>query len=467
MSQSFDLVIIGGGPAGYGAALYGGAAGLSVALVEKDKVGGTCLHRGCIPAKEFLETANVFRTVTNSSTFGIQTDKPNLNFEVSANRKDTVVNQLYTGLRGLLKKRKVTIFDGVGTLEAGHQVSVLLSGSEPTALEGGSIILASGSVPRTIAGFEIDGSLVLSSDEVLELKEIPQSVGVIGGGAIGCEFASMLADLGSKVTLVEAMENILPGCDREVAQVVEKSFQKKGIDLVVGSKILGVSKVSPTRAILELEGGKSVEVDKVIVSVGRRPFTDNLLGSSSVVQLDNRGFVQVDPALETTQPGVYAIGDLINTPQLAHVGFAEAIQVTKKILGETWLPIDYHKVPWCIYSNPEVAFCGLTEDQARSQGYDLLVHKTRFTGNSRAMIVGETEGLVKVLCEKDSQGKPGKILGVHMAGPWVTEQLGAGYLATNWEATPDEVASFITAHPTLSEAFGETVLALTGRGLHG
>ncbi len=467
MPDNFDLVVIGGGPAGYGAALYAGSAGLSVGLIEKDKVGGTCLHRGCIPAKEFLETATIARTVRRASEFGIEASQPQVKFEVSYQRKNKVVSQLHGGLQGLLKKRKVVTYLGAGTLQADGSVEILGNDGSTTQVVGNSVLLASGSVPRSIPGFEFDGKYILSSDDVLDLQALPESVVVIGGGAIGCEFASMMADLGVQVTMLEALANILPGCDREVALVVEQVFKKKGIDVRTGVKILGYTETANNTVVVSLDGGNQVEVSKVIVSVGRKPYTQDLLDDSSGVDLDEKGFVKVGPSLETSRNGVYAIGDLINTPQLAHVGFAEAIQAVKVILGESWLPIDYHRVPWCIYSNPEVAFAGYSEDQARSLGYEVVTHKTRFSGNSRAMIIGETEGLVKVVCQVDSTGKAGSILGVHMAGPWVTEQLGAGYLATNWEATPDDVASFVTAHPTLSEAFGEAVLALTGRGLHG
>jgi dihydrolipoamide dehydrogenase len=323
-------------------------------------------------------------------------------------------------------------------------------------------------VPRTIPNFEVDGTLVMTSDEVLDLKELPGTVAVIGGGAIGCEFASMLSDLGSQVTVLEALPAILNGCDEDVAAVVSRSFRKRGIDVQVGAQIHGhTPNESGGGTVISYGEGESLPVDAVVVSVGRAPRTTGLLGQGSGVVLDERGFVVADPYMRTAAAGVWAVGDLVaGTPQLAHVGFAEAIVVIKSILGEPVTPVAYDRVPWAIYCHPEVAFAGYTEGAAKAAGIDVLVKKDPMGGNSRARIIGDTEGLVKVIAEKRPDGTAGRILGVHMAGPWVTEQLGAGYLAINWEATPDEVAQFIQPHPSLSETFGETVLALTGRGLH-
>jgi dihydrolipoamide dehydrogenase len=457
LAEHFDVVVIGGGPGGYAAALYGASAGLDVAIVEKDKVGGTCLHRGCIPAKEFLETASVYRAVSGAKEFGIDSGgAPSVNFATSQARKQQVVDQLWKGLSGLLKRRKITVVNGFGKLAPNNTVQV----SDGSQLKADHVILAAGSVPRTIPGFDIDGKFVMTSDEVLALDELPSSVAVIGGGAIGCEFASMMSDLGVKVTLLEAMPKLLALCDPDVAGVVEKSFKKRGIELHTDVKNLAQSPGKIT-----WEGGEA-DVDAIVVSVGRRPFSDDLFAGNTGVRVDERGFVEVDQDLHTGVEGVYAIGDLISTPQLAHVGFAEGMQVIKDILGEDAVPVDYNNVPWCIYTHPEVAFAGMTEQAAKDAGYDVIVKKDPFVGNGRAIIIGETDGLVKVIAEKLPDGKAGRILGVHMAGPWVTEQLGQGYLAVNWEATPDDLAQFIQPHPSLSETFGETVIALTGRGLH-
>ena len=464
--QQFDVVIIGGGPGGYAAALYAAAAGLNVALVERDKVGGTCLHRGCVPAKEFLETAHVRRTVEHSASFGITTKGVEVDFSVSQSRKNEIVGRLYKGLSGLLKGRKVTVFEGTGRLDADLTVSVLDGADAGVKAKGTNVILAAGSVPRTLPGFEVDGKIVFTSDEFLELTSLPKSAAVIGGGAIGCEFASMLADMGTQVTILEGLPTILAGCDTEVVSVVQRAFKKRGIDVRAGVTVTG-HKASKGATKIAIDGSDDVEVDMVVLSVGRRPRTEGLLGEGTGVQIDDRGFVIADGYQRTANAHVFAVGDVVaNTPQLAHVGFAEAIVAIKTILGESVVPVDYDRVPWAIYSNPEVAFCGLTEAGAKERGYDVVVKKDPFGGNSRAQIIGETDGVVKIIAEKRPDGTAGQILGVHMAGPWVTEQLGAGYFAVNWEATAEEAAALIQPHPSLSETFGETLLALAGRGLH-
>ena len=461
----FDLVIIGGGPAGYGAALYGASAGLNIALVEKDKVGGTCLHRGCIPAKELLETAAVVRTIAHAEDFGIKVEPIGLEWSTTLARKQAVVDKLAGGVTGLLKNRKVTILDGTATLGAGRTVTVA-GGDESVTLTGDAVILAPGSVPRVIPGFEPGGSVV-TSDEFFHIPGVPERAVVIGGGAIGCEFASTLADLGASVTILEALPKILPGCDEDVTRVVLQSFKKKGIDVRTGVAVTGHAPSSSGATTVSFGDGESIETDLVVVSVGRSPFTDGVIAEGTGVRITDRGHIEVDGNYRTGEPSVWAIGDVIATPQLAHVGFAEAICVVKDILGEEAVPVDNSKVPWAIYCQPEVAFAGMSEAAAKEAGIEVVTSKHRFGGNSRAMIIGQTDGLVKIIAEKRPDGSAGKLLGVHMVGPWVTEQLSGGYLAVNWEATADEVAAFIQPHPSLTELFGESVLALTGRSLHG
>lgn len=461
----FDLVVIGGGPGGYATALYAASAGLNVALVERDALGGTCLNRGCIPAKEYLETAAVYRHVAHAAEFGINSSAPTVDFSVSQARKQKVVDGLVKGLGGLMKARKVTVYEGTGSLFADRTVAVTLKDGSQASVRGANVVLAAGSVPRTIPGFQ-PGGPIMTSDEVLMLSTLPARVAVIGGGAIGCEFASTFADLGSQVTILEGLPKILPGCDTDCANVVVRSFKRKGIDIRTGVKVNGHTPTGAGGTTVHFGEGENLEVDAVVVSVGRRPFADMLGLAGTKVQVDERGFVQVDEYCRTGEPGVYAVGDLINTPQLAHVGYAEAILVVKDILGEHPLPIEYDKVPWAIYCHPEVAFAGHSEDSARAAGLDIVVAKHQFRGNGRALILGETDGLVKVIAQKNADGTAGRILGVHMVGPWVTEQLSGGYLAVNWEATVDDVANLIQAHPSLTELFGETVLSLTGRSLN-
>lgn len=461
-----------------------------MALVERDKVGGTCLHRGCIPAKELLETAAVRRTVAEAEQFGVQVTENGFDLAVAQNRKQGVVNQLHGGLGQLLAKRGVTVFEGVGCL--GHDRTVQVTpnpsttdsdsaaatdagSTDITTLHGKHVLLATGSVPRTLRGLEIDGELVMTSDEVLELSAIPTRTAIVGGGAIGCEFASMLADLGSEVTLLEFADQLIPGVDADIAKALGRAFKKRGIKVRTKCSVSGhtplMSADSATGTTVHFEPAsgatENLDVDAIVVCVGRRPFGDlsGVLDDDIAIAMDERGFVQVDELCRTSVSGVYAIGDLIDTPQLAHVGFAEAIVVVRDILGENPSPVDYTNVPWAIYCHPEVAFVGLTEAAAKEAGYDVVTTKHRLAGNSRAMILNSTEGLVKIVAER-TDGRAGRILGVHMMGPWVTEQLGQGYLAVNWEATADEVAALISPHPTLSELFGEAMLDLTGRGLH-
>ncbi len=465
MADQFDIVIIGGGPGGYAAAFYAGSAGLSVALIEKDTIGGTCLNRGCIPAKAFLETAAVARHVKHAPDFGIAATAGPIDFVVSQARKQKIVDGLVKGLTGLTKVKKVDYRLGVGALGANNTVTITAADGSTSQVQGKNVILASGSVPRSIPGFDVGGP-IMTSDEVLMLDRIPARIAVIGGGAIGCEFASTFADLGSEVTILEGLPKILPGLDADVANVVVRSFQKKKINIRTGVQVIGHTPTPSGGTIVQFGEGESLEVDTVIVSVGRRPFADQLGLASTGVQVSDRGFVEVDEYCRTTVPTVYAIGDLINTAQLAHVAYAEAIVVVKQILGEHVFPVNYDRVPWAIYCQPEVAWAGPGEEAAKAAGFDVVVAKHQFRANSRAQIIGETDGLVKVVAKKNADGTAGQVLGVHMVGPWVTEQLSGGYLAVNWEATVDEIAAFLQPHPSLSELFGETVMSLTGRSIN-
>jgi dihydrolipoyl dehydrogenase len=461
LAEQFDVVVLGGGPGGYAAALYGASAGLRVAMIENHRVGGTCLHRGCIPAKELLQTAEVLRTVSNAKEFGVDAgQQPTLDLGTSQTRKQQVVDRLTRGLEGLLKNRSVTVVPGTGSIiDAGARHVRVSDGSE---LMGTGLVLATGSLPRSLPGLEFDGERILHSDHVLMLDEVPGRVLIIGAGAIGCEFASLLSDIGSDVTLVEALPRILPGVDVEAADIVARSFKKRGVSLHTSVRVTGIDGARELTVSYESpDGADHVVVDKVIVSIGRRPRSEGINLEGSRVEVDERGFIRVDELMRTTVPGVFAVGDVVDSPQLAHVGFAEAIVAIKTILGEAAVPVAYDKVPWGIYCHPEVAFSGYTEEHARELGHDVVTAVHRFGGNSRALIIGEPEGLVKIVAQRD-----GPILGVHIAGPWATELLQEGYLAVNWEATPAEVGEFIHPHPTLSELFGESALALTGRSLH-
>ncbi len=463
--EQFDLVVIGGGPGGYAAAFYAASAGMRVALIEKDTIGGTCLNRGCIPAKAFLESAAVFRHVAHAKDFGIESTAPVVNFAITQARKQTIVSGLVKGLTGLTKSKKVTYLLGTGSLGAGRTVTVRGSDGGTRTLIGEHVILASGSVPRTIPGFVVGGP-IMTSDEVLALEKIPSRMAVIGGGAIGCEFASCFADLGSAVTILEGLPKVLPGLDTDVANVVVKSFKKRNIDIRTGVQVMGHTPLASGGTTVSFGSGETLEVDAVVISVGRRPYSDELGLQGTNVVVSERGFVDVDGYCQTGEPKVYAVGDLISTAQLAHVAYAEAVVAVKHMRGEKVYPVMYDRVPWAIYCHPEVAWAGPSEEEARAAGHDVVVAKHQFRSNSRAMILGELDGLVKIIAKKDRDGRAGQVLGVHMVGPWVTEQLSGGYLAVNWEATVDEIAEFLQPHPSLTEVFGETVMSLTGRSIN-
>lgn len=462
-----DLLIIGGGPAGYAAALYGASAGLDIGLVEKGELGGTCLNVGCIPAKEFLESASIYQTVLSAKEFGTEVSgTPSLNMAEVQARKQEVVATLSKGLAGNIKGRGINVYSGVGSLSGEGTVTVENEKSkESQTLNATHILLASGSKPKELpdsTGLKVDGKKVVTSDELLSWDTTPESVAIIGAGAIGVEFASFFIDIGTKVLLVEALDDILLGVDKDIRKVVEKSFTKRGVEIATGAAVTKYENDT-----LYYGDKKEFKTELVVVCIGRRPYTD-LLGlddkgvKDKGVKLDSEGFVKVNENLETAVSGVYAAGDLIRTPQLAHTGFAEGIFVIQHLLGEEPSPIDYEKTPWGIYCQPEVAFAGLTEQAAKEAGYEVAVSKHSFAANGRAHILGETDGMVKVVSEAES----GQILGVHMAGPWVTEQLGAGYLAVNWEAEAQDIAGFVFPHPTLSEMFSEAAISLTGRSLH-
>lgn len=473
MTDRFDVVVVGGGPGGYAAALYGAAAGLRIAVVEADTVGGTCLNRGCIPAKELLQTAEVARTVRGAGEFGVLAESGGIDWPTSITRQAAVVDRLVKGLAGLMKRRKVEVFAGRGRLVAPDAVEVTAADGTVTRVEGEAVVLATGSEPVVIPGFAPtrtgDGMpQVATSDEALFLPRLPASVAIVGGGVIGCEFASTFVDVGVDVLVLEMADALIPGADADLAKFLQTELTKRGVQFKLGARVTGQHSADDGGDLVtiafEHEGEElEADVEMILVAVGRRPRTADIGCEDVGVARDDRGFVTVDPAMRTSVPGVYAVGDIVATPALAHVAYAEAMVAVRDILGEPPLPVDYDRVPWCVYTHPEVAWCGWTEEQAKAHGHEVTVSKHSYAGVGRAIILGETKGFVKIVTDAAS----GQILGFHITGPWATEQLTEGYLATNWEATVGELGHLTHAHPTLSEAIGEAALSMTGRGLHG
>tara|TARA_Y100000739_G_scaffold192676_1_gene173165 strand:+ start:409 stop:1848 length:1440 start_codon:yes stop_codon:yes gene_type:complete len=465
-SNHYDIVVVGGGPAGYAAALAAAGYNLNVALVEKDRLGGTCLHRGCIPAKELLETAAVNRAVKGAKDFGVISGDSTLDMTISQERKQSVVDRLFKGVQQLVSSKNIWLYDGEAQMTGDRTIAVQTKEGDDISLSAEHVILATGSKPRELPGFPIDGDLIIGSDQVLELTQLPAHAAIIGGGAIGCEFASMLTDLGTQVTILESAERLIPGADPDIAKSLQRAFKKRGIRTITNAT-LGGQTLLDTGVTVHLSDGTDIDVEKVIVSVGRTALSEGLGLENTTVEVDSEGCVVVDQYCRATASGVYAVGDLIATPQLAHVGFAEAMLAVQNIRDEKASSINYERTAWAIYCHPEVAYAGLTETQAHEAGLEIVVSKHRFIGNARAAIHGENEGMVKVIAERRRDGKAGRILGVHLIGPWVTEQLSQGYMAINWELEIDQISKFIQPHPTFSEVFGEAVLELAGRTLHG
>lgn len=456
----YDIAVIGGGPGGYAAALYAHNFGLSVALIEKDRVGGTCLLRGCIPAKALIESGHVFHTVKNAAEFGVSTSEPTFEWPVAMQRKTKVVEGLVNGLAGVLKARGVDTFNGFGSIKGPGEVAVAHDDGSTTDIAARAIIVATGSAPSSIPGYEPNGSSIVTSDEALNWETQPDRVAIIGAGVIGCEFASFLGDVGSEVHIFEVQDQLVPGMEPEAAKVLSRAFRRKKIGMHLGA---GVGAPSVTDFGVEIPfGDNSVTVDVVLVAVGRKPMTD-AINLDAVDVTTDRGYISVDRAtMETSAKGVYAVGDIVaGTPQLAHVAFAEAIAAVTHIATGENAAVDYNAIPMVVYTNPEIAWVGRTEAQAVSDGYGVETHEHSMRGVGRAIIQGETGGTVKVVNETD-----GQILGATVAGPGAGEMIHELMYAVGFEALPEDAASFIHAHPTISEAIGETLMSANGRSLH-
>jgi len=451
--NTFDLVILGGGSGGYAAALRAAELGQSVALVERDLLGGTCLHRGCIPTKALLHAAEVADSARESAQFGVNAELTGIDMPGVHKYKDGVTRKLHAGLQGLIKSKGITYITGQGVLASPTSVQV---GDQ--LLTGRHILLATGSVPKSLPGLTIDGDRVISSDHALVLDRVPSSVVVLGGGVIGVEFASVWRSFGADVTVVEALPHLLPLEDEASSKLLERAVRRRGITFELGQRFSGVE-YTDAGVTVTLEGGKQIAAELLLVAVGRGPVSDGLGYAEAGVQLD-RGYVVVDADCRTAVDTISAVGDLIPTLQLAHVGFAEGILVAERLAGLPVKPIDYAGVPRIAYCEPEVASVGLTGRQAADAGYDILETTYDLGGNGKSQIL-KTAGAVKLVAAKD-----GPVLGVHIVGSRAGELIAEAQLIVNWDARADEVAALIHPHPTMSEAIGEAHLVLAGKPLH-
>ncbi|KAB8181433.1 dihydrolipoyl dehydrogenase [Microbispora catharanthi] len=452
-SGPYDIVVLGGGSGGYACALRAAELGMNVVLIEKDKVGGTCLHRGCIPTKALLHAAELADQAREGESFGVRTRLEGIDVPGVHAYKDKVIGGLYKGLAGLIKSKKITVVEGEGRLAGPNRVVV---GDQ--VYEGRNVVLATGSVPKSLPGLDIDGEKVISSDHALVLDRIPSSVVILGGGVIGVEFASVWRSFGAEVTIVEALPHLLPLEDESSSKLLERAFRRRGIKYELGARFESV-KTTDTGVVVSLENGKTLDAEIMLVAVGRGPVSAGLGFEENGVATE-RGYVLVNEFCQTSVPGVYAVGDLIPTLQLAHVGFAEGILVAEHIAGLNPVPIDYDGVPRITYSEPEVASVGVATSVARERGHDVVELNYNLAGNGRSKIL-QTQGEVKVVAERD-----GRVLGVHMVGSRVGELIAEAQLIFNWEATATDVAQLIHPHPTQSEALGEAMLALAGKPLH-
>ncbi len=464
MSQQYDVVIVGGGPGGYVAAIRASQLGLKTAVVEKNKLGGTCLHAGCIPSKALLRSAEIYVNTKNAEEFGVIAPEVSLNFLKVQQRKEETQDRLLKGIEHLMKQGKIDVYDGLGSLLNANAVSVKLSSGEETLLNTKNVIIATGSRPRSLPGLDIDGQFVMTSDEALQMEELPESIIIVGGGVIGMEWASLLHDFGTKVTVIEFADRILPTEDKEVSKEIQRLMKKKGIKIVTKAKVLPDTLEKGDGVSIKAEQkGKEVaySADKVLVSVGRQPLSDGIGLENTAVELD-RGFIKTDEYYLTNEPNVYAIGDVIGGLQLAHVASHEGIIAVEKIAGQTPKTLDPNLVSKCVYSSPEVASVGLTEDQAKEQGYEVKIGKFPFRAIGKALVLGEQDGFVKFVAD----AKTNKLLGAHMVGPHVTDMITEAALAQVLDATSMDIAHMIHPHPALNEVIGEAALAVDGLAIH-
>lgn len=473
MAEDYDLVILGAGTGGYVAAIKASQLGLKVAVVEKGKLGGTCLHQGCIPSKALLRSAEVYSTMKKSEEFGISANDITLHFDKVQQRKQSIIDTLHKGVQGLMKKGKIDVYEGIGRIlgpsifsPTPGTISVELNNGEENAmLVPKNVLIATGSRPRTLPGLEIDGQYVLSSDEALQMQSLPQSIIIVGGGVIGIEWASMLIDFGVEVTVLEYADRILPTEDHDISKEAQRSLKKKGVKFVTSAKVLPdtIEKGEGVSIQAEHKGEtKTFSAQKLLVSVGRQANVEGIGLENTDIVVEN-GVIKTNEFYQTKESHIYAIGDVIGGLQLAHVASHEGILAVEHMANLNPHELDYHLIAKCVYSSPEIASVGFTEAEAKDKGFKVKTGKFLFKAIGKALVFGETDGFVKLVVDEETED----LLGVHMIGPHVTDMISEAALAKVLDATHWEVANTIHPHPTLSEAIGEAALAVDGKAIHG
>lgn len=472
MAQEYDLVILGGGTGGYVAAIRASQLGLKTAIVEKGKLGGTCLHQGCIPSKALLRSAEVYATAKRSEDFGVITGDVAVNFTKVQERKNKIIDTLHKGVQYLMKQGKIDVYEGFGRILGPSifspmpgTISVEMNnGSENEMLIPKNVVLATGSRPRTLQGLEVDGNYVMTSDEALQLENLPNSIIIVGGGVIGIEWASMLSDFGVEVTVFEYADRIIPTEDKEISKEMQRVMKKKGITVVTSAKVMPETLVKDNGVVIsaEIKGAvKEYKAEKLLVSVGRQANVEGIGLKNTDIQVE-KGVIEVNEFFQTKESHIYAIGDCIGGLQLAHVASHEGIIAVEHMAGKNPVPLNYNLVSKCIYSSPEAASVGITEEQAKEAGHEVKVGKFSFRVIGKALVFGESDGFVKIIADAETND----ILGVHMIGPHVTDMISEAGLAMVLDAVPWEIGHTIHPHPTLSEAIGEAALAVDGKAIH-
>ncbi|WLV23510.1 dihydrolipoyl dehydrogenase [Aciduricibacillus chroicocephali] len=473
MAKEYDLVVLGGGPGGYVAAIKAAQSGLQVAIVEKEKLGGTCLHKGCIPSKALLRSAEVYDLAKHGADFGVIAGDVKVDFARVQERKSGIVEQLHSGVQHLMKKGKIDVFEGFGRILGPSIFSPMpgtisieyADGRENTMIVPKHVLIATGSRPRTLPGLAIDGEFILSSEEALEMDRLPESMLIVGGGAIGIEWASMLVDFDVEVTVLEYADRILPGMDKDVSRTVQTELEKRGVKFVLSAKVLPETLSINESVEVKAETKKGLEqftASKMLVSVGREANTEGIGLENTSIVVEN-GYIRTNEFYQTKEKHIYAIGDCIGGIQLAHVASHEGIKAVEHMAGTLERLLDYNTVPVCVYSRPEAASVGFTEQEAVDKGYAIKIGKFPFQANGKALVQGETAGFVKFVTDEATDD----LLGVHIVGTHATDMITEAGLAKVLDATSWEISETIHPHPTLSEAIGEAALAVDGKQIHG